>query len=101
MAVDIGLLIAQINELSTAERIRVLAEVSAALAKDSRHVELEHVASLAYAELSLEQLAQEQKVRPISSLDELKSSAWPQDESAQDFLDWLAAQRRQDLAGEP
>jgi hypothetical protein len=44
----------------------------------------------------LRQLAAQQGVAPIDSIDELRGDFWPEDESTDDFIDWLHDVRRED-----
>jgi hypothetical protein len=43
---------------------------------------------------SAEQLAAEQGVGPVHSIDELFGNFWPEDEGPDDFINWLREQRR-------
>ncbi|HEX8073229.1 MAG TPA: hypothetical protein VF546_25005 [Pyrinomonadaceae bacterium] len=42
------------------------------------------------------ELARQQGVKPIRSIEELQGDFWPEDESIDDFLAWLRATRRED-----
>ena len=94
MAVDIEALITQINSLPAPQRLRVLAEVSAGMARESRHDELVRLSERAGSELTLDQMAAKQGVAAPCSFEELKSRAWPEDEPKDAFLDWLGEQRQ-------
>lgn len=47
---------------------------------------------------SLEQQARRKGLRPLTSLDELEADVWESDEELQDFLSFVSASRRSDLA---
>ncbi|MEM1350470.1 MAG: hypothetical protein AAGI01_18060 [Myxococcota bacterium] len=95
MAVRVDELLLQIKQLPVAQRLQLLAEVSADLAdladpsrteavlgSDSRNREPVTRASL---------LASSSKI--VETLDELRSGAWPEDEDPQAFELWLAQER--------
>lgn len=44
-------------------------------------------------------LAEQQGVRPVSNIDELRSDFWPADESADNFLAWLHCVRQEESSG--
>lgn len=41
------------------------------------------------------ELARQQGVKPIKSIKDLKGDFWPEDESADEFLEWLRSVRRE------
>ena len=45
---------------------------------------------------TLEQLIEAQKTKPIADLAELAAEFWPEKESAEDFIDFVHQQRRED-----
>ena len=45
---------------------------------------------------SLDEIIEAQGVKPVTNLESLKSGAWPEDESVDDFLDYIYGQRRAD-----
>jgi hypothetical protein len=42
------------------------------------------------------ELAKRQGVKPIHSIEELKGDFWPEEESVDEFLEWVRAIRQQD-----
>ena len=42
------------------------------------------------------ELAKRQGVKPIRSIEELKGDFWPEEESVDEFLEWVRAIRQQD-----
>lgn len=44
------------------------------------------------------ELARQQGVKPIRSIEDLQGDFWPEEESVDDFLDWVHALRHQDKA---
>jgi hypothetical protein len=42
------------------------------------------------------ELAKKQGVKPIRSIEDLQGDFWPEEESVDDFLDWVRAMRQQD-----
>lgn len=42
------------------------------------------------------ELAKQQGVEPIRSIEDLKGDFWPEEESVDEFLEWVRAIRRQD-----
>jgi len=45
---------------------------------------------------TLEQLTQAQRTPPITDIASLKGNFWPEDESADDFIEYIYQQRRKD-----
>ena len=87
MAIDIELLLSQIRQLPRGQRLRLLARLAASEAE----------ASETTSGKALDEMAAEQGVRPVESLVDLKSRAWPEEESVEDFLDFRRAEREQDV----
>lgn len=44
------------------------------------------------------ELAKRQGVKPIRSIEDLQGDFWPEEDSVDDFLDWVRAIRQQDKA---
>jgi hypothetical protein len=42
------------------------------------------------------ELARQQGVKPIRSIEDLQGDFWPEEESVDEFLDWVRAMRQQD-----
>jgi hypothetical protein len=42
------------------------------------------------------ELAKKQGVKPIRSIEDLQGDFWPEEESVDDFLDWVRTMRQQD-----
>lgn len=55
-----------------------------------------HQASDFWQSPSLEQLVEVQKTKPVADLAELAGEFWPEQESADDFIDFVYQQRRED-----
>ena len=53
------------------------------------------------AHARLWELAKQQGVGPVRSIEDLKGNFWPEDESVDEFLDWVRAIRQQDKPGAP
>jgi hypothetical protein len=45
------------------------------------------------------EMARQQGVKPISDIEELQGDFWPEEESVDEFLDWVRAARRQTTSG--
>ena len=82
--------------LSPEEQVAVLTalERSIAQAPSSLHQKLERLSSRFWRRPSIEELAREQHIEPVTDLDTLQSGAWPEDESLDDFLSFLYQERR-------
>lgn len=91
-------LIQAAESLSPSEQIELISAVSHSL--QNKYLNSEH--NPFWQSKSLEQLAQEQHIQPISSLNTLASSTlWPENESIEDFLLFLSQERRHSLSGSP
>jgi hypothetical protein len=63
-------------------------------AKDKTEEHLESSMNPAHARAW--ELARQQGVKPIKSIKELQGDFWPEEESVDEFLDWLRAIRQED-----
>jgi hypothetical protein len=46
----------------------------------------------------IRELARQRGVKPIERIEDLQGDFWPEEESTDDFLEWLYASRREDKA---
>ena len=79
-------LIQATQELSPLEQVELVSALSLTL----------HQATDFWQSPSLEQLVEAQKTKPVAGLDELAAEFWPEQESADDFIDFVHQQRRED-----
>ena len=97
MTANLAQLIEQAQQLSPEQKLTLIAAIAgnrgdeAKLPVDSKRF---------WQGRSLSEQLAEHPVEPVVSLEQLKSNAWPEDESIEDFLKFTRAQRREALAGE-
>ena len=81
--------------LSPPEQLEVVQAISESLAHGYPHA----LRSAAFWESrSIEDIAGEQRTPTVTNVGALAADFWPQEESADDLLDFIAAQRRTGLA---
>ena len=84
--------------LSPPEQLEVVQAISQSLAHECPHA----LRSAAFWESrSIEDIAGEQQTPVVDSIEALAADFWPEEESADDLLDFIAAQRRTDRLGQP
>ena len=88
MAIDIESLLSQIRQLPRAQRLRLIAQLAAHEAESSESAPRK----------TLDEMAAEQGVGPVESLADLKSHAWPDEQSVEEFLIFRRAERERDVA---
>lgn len=86
-------LIEAAQELSPLEKIELIQAVSQLL---SEHYQRELPATDFWQPRSIEQIAQAQSVPPVEDISTLRVDFWPEDESADDVIDYIYQQRAED-----
>jgi hypothetical protein len=67
------------------------------MSKDKREARIaEEEAALNQAHARAWELAKRQGAKPIRSIEDLQGDFWPEEESVDEFLDWVRALRQQD-----
>lgn len=81
--------------LSPEDQLALLNELERSVARTSSALEreLERSTSRFWHGPSIEEIIEAQGVKPVTDLDSLKSGAWPEDESIDDFLAYLYQER--------
>lgn len=91
MAIDPHTILEQFRQLSLAAQTRLLEQLEVEFAhqrEKRRHVE--ELDQRSRHAPTLEQLVAEQQVSVITSLAELESQLWPEDEPLDEFISWRA-----------
>ncbi|MDQ3755251.1 MAG: hypothetical protein M3371_11035 [Acidobacteriota bacterium] len=65
-------------------------------ARLEREAELKRAEARKQAHARAWELAKQQGVKPIRSIEDLQGDFWPEDESVDEFLEWVRAIRQQD-----
>ena len=89
-------LLHDIQELSTSEQRELIHIISFSLSRKDQAQEKRFPQTDFWTSKTLEELIQEQNVSPIHDISELAGNFWPEDESVDDFLDYIYGQRRED-----
>ena len=86
-------LIEAAQELSPLEQLNLISVISQSLYHNYRQTQ---PAADFWEPPTLEQLVQAQQTRPITDIASLGGSFWPEDESADDFIEYIYQQRHED-----
>jgi hypothetical protein len=90
-------IIEAVQELSPIEQLDLISMVSQLLSKDYPH--LDSVSDF-WKPRTLDEISYAQGTQPVTQLADLRGSFWPDDESADDLIDYVYQQRREDRSGE-
>lgn len=91
-------LVQAIDELSTLERLSLLRIISDSLSRIYEQKDADP--SGFWTGQTLEQLLQTQQTRPIEDIRQLRADFWPEDESADDLIEYVYGQRQEDRSRE-
>lgn len=94
MSSDVEDILAAVHGLPLQEQREVLRRLTESLTSDDD--EIARASANFWKSRSLDEIIREQNIKPIDDLSVLASSVWPEDESLDDFLDFIYGQRRAD-----
>lgn len=66
------------------------------MSKDKRGAQVTEEEAINQAHARAWELAKRQGVKPIRSIEDLQGDFWPEEESVDEFLDWVRSVRQQD-----
>lgn len=91
MAIDPHTILEHFRQLSLAEQTRLLEQLEVELAHQrEKRQHVEQLDQRSRHAPTLEQLVAEQQVSVLTSLSELESQLWPEDEPLDEFISWRA-----------
>ena len=93
MITKLQTLIEAAQELSPLEQLNLISAISQSLYRSYRQMQPELDF---WQPQTLEQLAEAQQTQPIVDIACLAAGFWPEDESADDLIDYIYRQRRED-----
>jgi hypothetical protein len=93
MSTKLQTVIEAIQELSPLEQLQLIGVISRSL---SRTYQQSAPATDFWGPQTLEERAETQGARPIEQIASLAADFWPEDESADDVIDYIYEQRRED-----
>jgi hypothetical protein len=93
MSTRLQTLIEAAQELSPLEQLNLISAVSQSLHRSYQR--LQPVLDF-WRPQTLEQLIQAQRTRPITAIADLQASFWPEEESADDIIEYIYRQRQED-----
>ena len=94
MSVDAQKILEAARALPPESQLEILQGLAQSLARSL--APLTSASATFWDSLSLEELASEQHVSPVTDVSALQSSAWPEDESVDEFLAYMYEQRSAD-----
>ena len=94
MATDVEDILSAVRRLPLQEQQEVLRRLTESLI--TARSSLDRAASTFWTERSIDELAREQQVAPVTDIHTLALPDWPDDESADDLIDYIYAQRHAD-----
>lgn len=94
MASDVEDILAVVRSLPPQEQQEVLRRLAESLALDERAIERAN--ENFWKSRSIDEIIREQHIAPIYDLRALAFSDWPEDESVDEFLEYVYGQRRAD-----
>lgn len=86
-------LIEAVQELSPLEQLSLINAITQSLHRSYQH--LQPVADF-WQPQTLEQHIQAQQTQPVEDIADLQASFWPEDESADDIIEYIYQQRQED-----
>jgi len=93
MTTRLRTLIDAAQQLPPLEQLNLIRILSQSLYRNYQHMQS---AEDFWEPQTLEQLIQSQRTPPITDISSLKGDFWPEDESADDFIEYIYQQRRED-----
>ena len=93
MTMKLQTLIEAVQELSPREQLNLISVISRSLYHSYR--QMQPVIDF-WEPQRLEQLAEAQQTQPITNFGNLRAGFWPEDESADDFIEYIYRQRYED-----
>ena len=93
MKASLQTLIHSAAQLTPVEQVELINAVSSLL---YRHYQQEPVTADFWQPESIESIVVSQQTQPVSDIVALKADFWPEDESADDFIEYVEQQRQED-----
>ncbi len=93
MTANLQMLIHSAEKLTPMEQIELINAISNLL---YRHYQQEPVTTSFWQPQAIEAIVASQQTQPVSDFSALKASFWPEDESVDDFIEFVDQQRRED-----
>ena len=93
MTAGLQTLIDVAQQLPPLEQLNLIRILSQSLYRNYQHIQ---PTEDFWSPQTLEQLIQSQQTAPITDISTLKADFWPADESADDFIEYIYRQRRED-----
>jgi len=93
MTTKLQTLIDVAQQLPPLEQLNLIRILSQSLYRNYQHMQS---AEDFWEPQTLDQLVQSQRTPPITDISSLKGDFWPKDESADDFIEYIYQQRRED-----
>jgi hypothetical protein len=93
MSPQVQTIINEAEELSPTEQIELIAAVSQLLQK--RYTQLSKNNDF-WKPKTLEQLVEEQQIKAVKNLSDLRTDFWPEEESVDEFNEFIYQQRQED-----
>ena len=81
------------QELSASEQLELISHIAQSLGQRYEHT---HPADF-WQPKTLAQLIEDQGVQPVGDIKELTADCWPEEESIDDFLEFIQRQRHEDI----
>ena len=94
MTTKLKTLIEEAQELSPSEQLELIHVISLTLSHN--YEERSSKKEDFWKPKTLEEIILSQQVSPVTNIDELAGDFWPEDESVDDFIDYIYQQRRED-----
>ena len=93
MTMKLQTLIEAVQELSPLEQLNLIGVISRSLYHSYRQMQ----PAMDFWEFrGFEQVAEAQQIYPITDIGNLRTGFWPEDESADDFIEYIYRQRHED-----
>lgn len=93
MSTRLQTLIESARELSPTEQMNLISSISQSFHRNYQQTNLD---GDFWEPKPLEQLIQAQKIGAITDIGDLKADFWPEEESTDDFIEYIYQQRRED-----
>lgn len=97
MAIDLTYLIEQAQKLPEQQKLQLIAAISNDMANQAQ---LQQASQQFWQSKDIDQLVKEQQVEPVTSIEQLRSQAWPEDEAVEDFQHFTRSSRKAALEQE-
>ena len=93
MTAKLQTLIHSAEQLTPVERVELINAISRLL---YRHYQQETQSTDFWQPQPIERIVASQQTQPVSDISALKANFWPEDESADDFIEFVEQQRQED-----